>query len=201
MPAAMDFFRMRRVHVEPLAADRAVARFVADNTTPQLERTSRMLTWAADEHLLYALSIGLWLGSLRGGPRQRAGADHMLACVLASSILPHLLKSFIDQERPDRCMVHGRRRGIPRSGKPYDAFPSGHALHVGALASAISWIYPEWQKLAWTVGGALAATRIIVLAHWASDVVVGLGAGVLIERLLRPLARRCRRRGPRPKPY
>jgi len=176
---------MRRVHVEPLAADRAVARFVADNTTPQLERTSRMLTWAADEHLLYALSIGLWLGSLRRGPRQRAGADHMLACVLASSILPHLLKSFIDQERPDRCMVHGRRRGIPRSGKPYDAFPSGHALHVGALASAISWIYPEWQKLAWTVGGALAATRIIVLAHWASDVVVGLGAGVLIERLLR----------------
>src|SRR5437763_15766713 len=93
MPAAMDFFRMRRVHVEPLAADRAVARFVADNTTPQLERTSRMLTWAADDHLLYALSIGLWLGSLRGGPRQPAGADRMLPCVLARSVLPHLSNS------------------------------------------------------------------------------------------------------------
>jgi undecaprenyl-diphosphatase len=93
---------------------------------------------AADEHVLYALSIGLWLGSLRGRPRQRAGADHMLACVLLTSILPHLLKDFIDQERPDRCMVHGRRRGIPRSGNAYDAFPSGHAMHVGALASATS---------------------------------------------------------------
>jgi undecaprenyl-diphosphatase len=93
---------------------------------------------AADEHVLYALSIGLWLGSLRGRPRQRAGADHMLACVLLTSILPHLLKDFIDQERPDRCMVHGRRRGISRSGNAYDAFPSGHAMHVGALASATS---------------------------------------------------------------
>jgi len=74
-------------------------------------------------------------------------------------------------------------------------------MHVGALASAISWIHPDWKNLAWTIGGVLAATRIIVLAHWASDVVVGLGAGVLIERLLRPLARRYRRRGPRPKPY
>ena len=36
-------------------------------------------------------------------------------------------------------MVHGPRRGIPRSGKPYDAFPSGHAMHVGAVASAVSW--------------------------------------------------------------
>jgi len=192
---------MRHLYVEPLAADRAVARFVADNTTPQLERTSRVLTWAADKHLLYALSIGLWLASLRGGPRQRANADHILACVLASSILPHLLKDFVDQERPDRCMVHGRRRGIPRSGKPRDAFPSGHAMHVGALASAISWIHPDWKNLAWTIGGVLAATRIIVLAHWASDVVVGLGAGVLIERLLRAVRRGHPRRRTRPMRY
>ena len=185
-----DLSDMRRLHVEPLAADKATARFVADHATPQLERTSRALTWAADEHLLYALSIGLWLGSRRGGPRQRARADHLLACVLAASILPHLLKNFIDQERPDRCMVHGRRRGIPRSGKPNDAFPSGHAMHIGALASAVSWIYPEWKRLAWTIGGILAATRIAVLAHWTSDVIVGIGAGVLVERLLRPHAQR-----------
>jgi hypothetical protein len=32
-----------------------------------------------------------------------------------TAILPHLLKRLIDQKRPDRCMVHGPRRGIPRS--------------------------------------------------------------------------------------
>jgi membrane-associated phospholipid phosphatase len=192
MPAALDLSGMRHLHIKPLAADRAIARFVADHATPQLEQTSRALTWAADEHLLYALSAGLWLGSLCCGPRQRARADHILACVLVTNILPHVLKGVIDQERPDRCVVHGRRQGIPRSGKAQDAFPSGHAMHIGALASAISWIHPEWKRLAWTIGAALAATRIVVLAHWPSDVVVGLGAGVLVERLLRPLSRQDR---------
>jgi membrane-associated phospholipid phosphatase len=201
MRLAMDLFHMRALHVEPLSTDRAIARFVADHTTPKLEWVSRALSWAADEHVLYAVSIGLWLSSLRGGPRQRACADHLVACVLTSSILPHLLKDFVDQERPDRCMVHGRRHGIPRSGKPLDSFPSGHAMHVGALASAISRMHPDWKKLAWTIGGVLAATRIIVLAHWASDVVVGLGAGVLIERLLRPVARHRLRRDLRPTRY
>jgi undecaprenyl-diphosphatase len=185
MQAPVDLPHMRPVHVKPLAADRAIARFVANHTTPQLERASRAVTLAADEHVLYALSAGLWLACTRGDARQRASADHILACVLATNILPHLLKTFVAQERPDRCMVHGRRRGIPRSGKARDAFPSGHAMHVGALASAISWLYPQWKTPVWTIGGVLAATRIVVLAHWASDVVVGLGAGVLVERLLR----------------
>ena len=176
---------MRPVHVKPLAADRAIARFIADHTTPQLERASRALTLAADEHLLYALSAGLLLAWMRGDARQRASAEHILACVLATNILPHLLKTLVDQERPDRCMVHGRRRGIPRSGKARDAFPSGHAMHVGALASALSSLYPQWKRPVWTIGGVLAATRIVVLAHWASDVVVGLGAGALVEHLLR----------------
>jgi membrane-associated phospholipid phosphatase len=34
----------------------------------------------------------------------------------------------------------------------------------------------------------LACTRIVLLAHWTSDVVVGLIAGALVERSLRPLA-------------
>jgi hypothetical protein len=72
--------------------------------------------------------------------------------VAAAAVLPHLLKRLIDQERPDRSVVHGRRHGIPRSGKPYDAFPSGHAVHVGAVASAVSWARPRWAPVAWGAG-------------------------------------------------
>lgn len=143
---------------------------------------------------MYVLSGALWAASRSAEPRKSACADHVLVSVVVAILVPHLLKSFIDQERPDRCMVHGARRGIPRSGKAYDAFPSGHAMHIGALASAISWLYPQHKKLAWTVGGFLAATRIVLLAHWASDVAVGLGAGVVIERLLRPLTKARLRR-------
>ena len=86
-------------------------------------------------------------------------------------------------------MVHGRRHGIPRSGKAYDAFPSGHAMHVGAVASAVSWAYPKSAPIAWGLGGFIAATRIVVLAHWMTDVLAGLAMGALVERSLRPLSK------------
>jgi hypothetical protein len=37
----------------------------------------------------------------------------------------------------------------------------------------------------WSIGGALVLTRIVLLAHWMSDVVIGLGIGALTERSLR----------------
>jgi membrane-associated phospholipid phosphatase len=180
---------MRHLRVEPLPIDRTAARFIADRTTPAVERGARVLTWAADEHLLYALTAILWIAARRGDRSKRIRADHLALCVVTANILPHLAKAVVDQERPDRCEVHGPRRGIPRSGRAYDAFPSGHAVHVGALASALSWIYPRYGGLFWTAGGLLAATRVLVLAHWASDVVVGLAAGIAVERLFRPFTR------------
>ena len=66
-----------------------------------------------------------------------------------------------------------------------NAFPSGHAIHVGALASAATVLAPAKRNLVWSVGAGLVATRIILLAHWASDVAAGLAIGALMERLLR----------------
>jgi membrane-associated phospholipid phosphatase len=96
-----------------------------------------------------------------------------------------LLKTLVAQQRPDRLTVHGHCRGVPFSGKRYDAFPSGHAVHVGALASAASKLPRRQRNIAWLVGGGLVATRIILLAHWTSDVLAGLAIGALMERLLR----------------
>ena len=184
---------MRHIHIEPLAVDRAIARLIANNTTPSVEQGARALTWIADERILYVCTACLWAtAKYRGSDRIRA--DHLAACVVAANVLPHLLKAIVDQKRPDRCMVHSPRRGIPRSGRAWDAFPSGHAVHVGALASGLSWMHPRHIRLIWGVGGLLAATRVIVLAHWASDVVAGLAAGIAIERLLRAVAKTRLRR-------
>ena len=178
-----------RWHFGVTKLDRRVAKMIARNATPAVERPAKLLTWAADEHLLLAVSAGLWLASRAGDERERKQADHVVLSVVATAILPHVLKRLIDQERPDRRVVHGRRHGIPRSGKPYDAFPSGHAMHVGAVASAISWAFPKSAPLAWGVGGLVAATRIVLLAHWTTDVFAGLAMGALVERCLRPLSR------------
>ena len=73
------------------------------------------------------------------------------------------------------------------SGKRLDSFPSGHAVHIGALASAASVLPAKQRNLVWGVGTALVLTRVVLLAHWASDVVAGLAVGAVTERLLRHL--------------
>jgi hypothetical protein len=119
--------------------------------------------------------------------RQRRASDHVLLTTLVASALPHLLKTVFDQERPDRTTVRGHWRGVPLSGKRLDAFPSGHAVHVGALASAATVLPADQRNMVWSVGAALVLTRIVLLAHWVSDVTVGLAVGTITERLLRHL--------------
>jgi hypothetical protein len=55
--------------------------------------------------------------------------------------------------------------------------------HVGALASAAT--AANQRNAIWAVGGGLVLTRIVLLAHWTSDVVAGLADGAALGRLLR----------------
>jgi undecaprenyl-diphosphatase len=54
-------------------------------------------------------------------------------------------------------------------------------MHIGAVASAVSRAFPKATVLAWSIGGVIASTRVLVLAHWMTDVIVGLGVGAGIE--------------------
>ena len=176
---------MALITVRPTATDIAIANMIAAHTNPPTEQTAEALTWGADEHLLLALAAGWWLYT-RGRPRRRRrAADHVLLTTLVASAMPHLLKNIFDQERPDRLTVCGHWRGVPLSGNRMDAFPSGHALHVGALASAASRLPRRQRNAVWLIGAGLVATRILLLAHWTSDVISGLAIGAATERLLR----------------
>jgi hypothetical protein len=184
---------MALVTIRPTNTDISIARAVAAHANPRAEKIAEALTWGADEHILCALAAGWWLYTRDRSENQRRAGNHILLTTFVSSALPHLLKNVFDQERPDRLTVRGHWRGIPFSGKRLDAFPSGHAVHIGALASAAS-ILPRNQKaLVWCAGGALVLTRVVLLAHWASDVAVGLLVGTCVERMLRPITGYSRR--------
>ncbi len=172
--------------IPPMQSDLEIANAVSDHTDLQAEQAATMLTWGADEHVLLAAAAGWWLHCRRAAPRQRRISNHILMAMLTVSVLPHLLKSIFDQQRPDRLTIRGHLHGVPISGKPRDAFPSGHAMHVGALASAATVLPAAKRNIVWAFGAGLALTRIVLLAHWASDVVAGLALGAITERLLRP---------------
>jgi hypothetical protein len=98
------------------------------------------------------LAAGWWLLARNKTPRARLASDHILVTTLIESALPHLLKKVFDQERPDRRTVSGHWRGIPFSGKRLDAFPAGHAVHIGALASTATLLPAMQRNAAWAVG-------------------------------------------------
>ncbi|MFT4118143.1 phosphatase PAP2 family protein [Bradyrhizobium sp.] len=171
--------------VKPTKADVQIARTVARNTNHRAEIVSRGLTWGADEKILMALALVGWIASRgRSEQLQRAG-NHALLVTVAASLLPHGLKAVFDQTRPDRKTVLGHVHGVSFSGKREDAFPSGHALHMGALASAAGTLPSGPRRAVRALAVGLSLTRIVVLAHWASDVVAGFVLGALIERLMR----------------
>jgi len=173
------------INVKPAKADVAIANVIARDTKPAPEEIARALTWGADEKVLLALAAIGWLASRGARPQLQRAGNHALLVTVAASLLPHGLKLLFNQTRPDRRTVLGHMNGISFSGKRKDAFPSGHALHMGALASAAGTLpaAPRWTIRTLAVG--LSLTRIAILAHWASDVVAGFALGAGLERLLR----------------
>lgn len=181
---------MSPVTIRPNQADIRIANAIAARTMPPVERVAEVLTWGADEKVLLALTVSGWIYIHVKKPTLRPVADHFLFTSLAAILLPHLMKHVVDQTRPDRLTVRGHRRGIPLSGRARDAFPSGHALHMGALASAAGLLDDPPRRILRAIASGLSLTRILLLAHWTSDVIAGFMIGGILERVVRPLTLR-----------
>jgi|SRR5690242_8588827 membrane-associated phospholipid phosphatase len=175
------------VELPPSQADIEASRIIRRHATPIVERAGKALTFAADEKPLLLGALLYWLYSRTSGPPRRVHrADHMLACVALSAALPHLLKLVVNRQRPDRKLMHGQpRHGIPHSGNPRDSFPSGHAMHLGAIAAAVTrTASPTIAAIAWVAALFLSSTRLLLLAHYVSDVLGGLAIGAIIEGII-----------------
>ena len=171
--------------VKPTKPDVLIARTVARSTNHRTEIISRALTWGADEKILLVLAAAGWVATRGRSERLQRAWNHALLVTIAASLMPHVMKSVFDQTRPDRKTVLGHVHGVSFSGRREDAFPSGHALHMGALSSAAGTLPPAPRRAIRTLAVCLSLTRIVVLAHWASDVVVGFALGAITERMLR----------------
>lgn len=183
----LEFPGTMAANIEPTRADRLIARAIARNVNAPTERLAQKLTWAADEHVLCALALGWWACCRVGSANDRRVSDHILLVTIAASVLPHVMKLVFTQTRPDRLTLQGHWHGVPLSGKADHSFPSGHAIHVGALASAATQLPAGPRRAIWVAGAGLLLTRIVLLAHWASDVIAGVLFGAGLERVLRPI--------------
>ena len=67
----------------------------------------------------------------------------------------------------------------------YSSLPSGHAIDSFAAAMAIGLLWPRARPVMWTFAVAIAVSRVVLTAHFPSDVLAGAVAGVVGVLLVR----------------
>ena len=104
---------------------------------------------------------------------------YFLATTGATSALVHLVKLLVGRARPELFAQHGAYSLTPFAYDDlYSSFPSGHSAAVGAFFGAFSMLAPRLRPLFLLGALTIGVSRVIVGAHYPSDVAAGLLLGL-----------------------
>jgi len=136
----------------------------------------------------YLVGLAVLYPALRFCRRQTEAkrALFVFAAIASSGLTVDLLKWVVARWRPKAFFADPAQYGFAffRTGYEHSSFPSGHAATAWALACALTLLFPR-QRVLWIGAAALvAASRVIVGAHYPGDVLAGAWFGVLITLAL-----------------
>ncbi len=134
---------------------------------------ARLLAHTGDGLLWICTGGLLWLSQSSG---LRIIGLRILLGVAMTGLISGVLKRIFRRKRPAASDL---RTFLP--GDDY-AFPSGHAVRVGALVAILSTVLPAPGLFLWGLGVALA--RVALAYHYPGDVAWGLALGLALGYLL-----------------
>jgi membrane-associated phospholipid phosphatase len=105
-------------------------------------------------------------------------ALYIFLVVAGSGIIADIAKVIFGRARPKLLFadgIYGFSWGATRA--DYWSFPSGHATTVAAVAVGLYLLWPRGLPLYLLAALLVAASRIIITEHYASDVLMGLVLG------------------------
>jgi len=128
-----------------------------------------------------AMLIFYWLG-LRYLHR---AAGMLFVSIAVAGIGVNILKFFLGRGRPS-AWFRDEDFGffLFQVASRYTSFPSGHAAVCGAILMTLTLYFPRAWPLWLITYSSVGLTRIVVTAHYLSDVIVGLFFGITCTILL-----------------
>jgi membrane-associated phospholipid phosphatase len=107
---------------------------------------------------------------------------YLILCIALSGILNTGIKWLTGRNRPINLIEDGlfgfdffRIRYLYET----TSFPSGHTVTAFALATAVSFLYPRLRVPAFFIAAAIGLSRVVLTAHYLSDVIAGAVVGVI----------------------
>lgn len=154
-------------------------------------------SWMQAVHALPPTDLGTWVWScltnlglgwsllilvMACDRRDGALISLLLPVFVFGAALTHGLKGMIESVRPAASEWAGQLFFIGDPITSANSIPSGHALTAAATAALLAW----WAKKAApslvlaAIAVLVAWSRVVVGAHWPSDVFVGMALGALV---------------------
>ncbi|MFW5866898.1 MAG: phosphatase PAP2 family protein, partial [Armatimonadota bacterium] len=143
--------------------------------------------WTEQPALAVALTIATWLGGWKLGPvvvvllliaarpHWRRLLKTLVVAYLFQVAVVKWLKLLVGRPRPrlipDATVFEGFAHGR--------AFPSGHAAFAFMMAVIVSAWFPRWRWPVWAIAVWVAVSRVLVNAHFVSDIIVGAVIGAV----------------------
>jgi len=104
---------------------------------------------------------------------------YFFATTAATSALVHLVKLLVGRARPELFSEYGAYSLTPFAYDDlFSSFPSGHSAAVGAFFGAFSMLVPRLRPLFLAGALLIGVSRVVVGAHYPSDVAAGLLLGL-----------------------
>lgn len=156
--------------------DDSAARWGAAHATGSAESVVRIITQLGSTPVVITLCVIVSIVEYRRVPT-RAVPAFLVTVVASQLVITNLIKVAVGRERPDVARL------VSASGF---SFPSGHTAASAALYAAIALVAGRRRGrrtkaiLAGAAGGiavAVATSRVLLGAHWLTDVIAGLALG------------------------
>ena len=156
--------------------DDSAARWGAAHTNGTAESVVRVVTQLGSTPVVIAVSLAVAVVEYRR-VRTRAVPAFLAAVVTSELVINNLVKVAVGRERPNVARL------VQATGF---SFPSGHTASSAAAYAAIALVAGRRRSrrakalLAGTAGGitvAVATSRVLLGAHWLTDVIAGAALG------------------------